>query len=135
VYWDALGGLFIEQVAQAAKTYIRYHKFFPKPADILLLAKETEQTHPPSRQTLPAPPRKWLSVVNSLFLQYLVKRRIRDGEQRDIDILARRAACLDLAEFFDALETENDPAATPAEMATRFDMLMRRIPDQVARAA
>lgn len=84
--------------------------------------------------TPPMPP-KWLGWVNGLFLKYLTHRRLTENFKGDINLPMRRKACLELAEFFEGIEAERDPAATDAELQQRFHAAMARIPDVVTEAA
>lgn len=72
---------------------------------------------------------KWLMRVNGMFLQYLKRRRLQDDFKGDINLLPRRAKCLELVTWFEGIEAENDPEATEPEMQKRFDAMMARIPD------
>jgi hypothetical protein len=135
LYWDALKDLPIEVVERAVRSCIRHHKHFPKPGDIRERSKEMQQAeHKPPPQLGPAGP-KWLRRVNGLFLQYLLRRRTAELFQGDINLASRRAECLRLAQFFEELEGEGDPAATEQEIALRFELAMDRVPDGLERAA
>jgi hypothetical protein len=130
IYWDALKGVFVEQFQEAAKYCIKYNRHFPKPVEIMEAIQATAQTAPKKNHELPPADRKWLGWVNAMFLQYLTNRRIKDKFPGDINLEARRAECLSLVEFFELLEADGDSDATEAEMRTRFDRAMGRIPDK-----
>lgn len=72
---------------------------------------------------------KWLGLVNVLFLRYLAKRRLEEDFKGDIRIEERRKHCLDLVQFFEGLEAEKDPEATPVEFRRRFHVRMAGIAD------
>jgi hypothetical protein len=72
---------------------------------------------------------KWLRRVNLLFLAYLMRRRLGDREQSDINLARRRKRCLELVAIFEEMEAANDPEATLAEMKKRFHAMMARTPD------
>lgn len=129
IYWDALKPLAIEQFQQGAKSWIRHGKRFPKPSELLERFDQMEKAKPNPPPELPPPDPKWLRNVNSLFLQYLNRRRMEDIFRGDINLKERRKACLELAEFFEAMEAESDPEATEAELQLRFDRCMSRIRD------
>lgn len=129
LYWDALKPLAIEQFQAGAKSWIRHGKHFPKPADVLERFQQMEQAAPKPPPELPPPDPKWLRYVNGLFMRYLEQRRMQDLFRGDINLAERRQACRELAEFFEAIEAENDPEATEAELKIRFDRCMGRISD------
>lgn len=129
VYWEALKPLYIEQLERTAKTCIRHHKHFPRPADLFGLAKEEIAVAPkPHIENLPETA-KWLGLVNGLFLRYLLRRRVDEKFEGDANLEERRAECLMLACFFEELERDQDPEATPAELKVRFDRAMARVKD------
>lgn len=78
------------------------------------------------------PQGKWLRWVNGLFLKYLERRRLTENFKGDINLAERRAECLKLAEFFEAIEADHDPEATEPEMANRFHAAMARVKDDAA---
>lgn len=129
IYWEALKPLAIEQLQRGADSWIRHHKFFPKASEILDRFKEMEQAASKPAPELPPADAKWLRHVNSLFLRYLMRRRIDDVFQGDIDLLVRREKCIELAQWFEGMESEGDPEATEAELKKRFEAAMARIPD------
>lgn len=129
IYWDALKPMAIEQFQEGAKSWIRHCKHFPKPAE--LLERLAEMTQSRSKEFIPLPPadRKWLALVNSMFLQYLRKRRLEDNFLGNINLSFRREACLTLVDFFEGIAGEGDEEATEAQLQVRFDRAMARIPD------
>ncbi len=129
LYWDALKGLPIEQLVEATRYCIRHHKHFPKPADLCDFAKDAQYSAPKpiAPQTERDP--KWLELVNSNFLKYLLRRRIDEGFTGDLNIHKRRCECAALAEFFAEMEREGDPEATEAQMRAKFESAMGRIHD------
>jgi hypothetical protein len=129
IYWDALKPMAIEQFEQAAKSCIRNHKHFPKPAELLDRLKDMNAAAPKEFTPLPPRDRKWLALVNSMFLQYLHKRRIDDRFVGNINLPFRREACLSLVDFFEGLEGEGDEEATEKQLQVRFDRAMERVPD------
>lgn len=134
VYWAALQGVFIEQVEQAGRSCIRMHKHWPKPADILQFIRDNQASSQGRSTYVPPPPkdRKWLAHVNGFFLQYLCQRRITEEFKGDINLEERRAECLRLVDFFEALEADADPEATPEEMQKRLTAIMASVPDAEA---
>lgn len=129
IYWDALKPMAIEQFEQAAKSCIRNHKHFPKPAELLDRLKDMSAAAPKAFAPLPPRDRKWLALVNAMFLQYLQKRRLKDNFIGNINLPFRREACLSLVNFFEGLEGEGDSEATEAQLQIRFDKAMARIAD------
>lgn len=129
LYWDALKAWQIEEFQDAAKSWIRIGKHFPKPAELLERQKEMEAAAPKPEFNLPPADRKWLALVNGMFIKYLLKRRFEESYKGDINLLARRAECLSLVSFFEDLEAEGDEEATEAQMKIRFDRAMERIQD------
>lgn len=133
LYWAALKDLAIEEIEAAAQSAIRHAKHFPKPGELRELRNQRQATAPRSeRPRLPEPDRRWLAAVNQLFLRYLAQRRLTQQFHGDLRIGVRRRECLALVEFFEGIEAEGDPAATQAELATRFEAAMARIPDAEA---
>lgn len=129
LYWDALKPMAIEQFQEGSKSWIRYGKHFPKPAELLDRFKEMQAAAPKGFTPLPPAEGKWLRMVNGMFLQYLSRRRLEEKFQGDIDIPTRRVQCLKLAGFFDNLELEGlEP--TEEQMKTKFDALMLQIQDK-----
>lgn len=137
LYWRACSDLAIEQFERAAMSSMRNAKHFPRPADLRECLKSSEIARPNINTFAGLPPRdsKWLLAVNRLFLGYLAKRRLEEKFSGDINLKARRSACLALVKFFEGLEAEADPEATEAELAKRFDAAMARVADRVAAAA
>jgi hypothetical protein len=135
LYWDALKDLAIEQFEAGAKSWIRNGKHFPKPAEILERFQEMTMTQSKPLPELPPRDGKWLGLVNGLFLRYLMRRRAEEGFTGNINLFTRRATCLDLVKFFEAIEAEGDAEATEPQLKIRFERAMARIPDLVARAA
>lgn len=129
IYWDALKPMAIEQFEQAAKSCIRNHKHFPKPAELLDRLKDMTAAAP--KEFIPLPPRdrKWLALVNSMFLKYLQKRRLKDNFVGNINLPFRREECLSLVDLFEGIEGEGDDEATEKQLQVRFDRAMERIPD------
>lgn len=129
IYWDALKPMAVEQFQEAAKSCIRHAKHFPKPAE--LLERFKDMTAAKAKEFAPLPPkdRKWLALVNAMFLQYLHKRRLEDRFVGDVNISARRRECLSLVDFFESIEREGDEEATEIELRIRFDRAMDRIRD------
>lgn len=130
IYWEALKSLAIEQVEQSAKSAIRHCKHFPKPAELFERWQDLQQAAPKPAHVLPPFDRKWLALVNGMFLKYLLARRIEQGFVGDIDIQARRAECLKLVEFFESIEAEGDEEATEPQMKIRFDKAIARGKDK-----
>lgn len=129
IYWDALKPMAIEQFQEGAKSWIRHGKHFPKPAELLDRLAELTQAKPKEFRPLPPADRKWLAMVNAMFLQYLKKRRLEDNFVGNINLSFRREACLSLVEFFEGIAGEGDEEATEAQLQVRFDRAMARIPD------
>lgn len=129
IYWDALKDLAIEQFVESARSWIKHGKQFPKPADLISRWKEMLATAPPPKVELPPPDRKWLALVNGMFLRYLQQRRITEDFKGDINLAERRAECLRLADLMELFESANDPVAIEAELKVRFDRTMSRIKD------
>lgn len=129
IYWDALKPMAIEQFQEAAKSCIRNNKHFPKPAELLERFKDMTAAAPKPLHELPPADRKWLALVNGMFLKYLQKRRIDEGFGGDINLHARRTECLNLVTFFGAIEREGDEEAAEAQMKIRFDRAMARVQD------
>lgn len=128
IYWDAMRGMAIEQFQESAKHCIKFNKHFPKPIELLEAIQEApaKKPNPPD---LPPRDRKWLAMVNSMFLQYLMSRRLEENFEGDINLAARRAECLSLVAFFEGIEAEGDEEATVAQMQSRFDRAMARVAD------
>lgn len=135
IYWEALKPMAIEQLQQGADSWIRHHKFFPKPSEILDRFKEMNQAQPQGAVELPPPVPKWLGYVNGMFLRYLMHRRLDEKFEGDVNIAGRRVKCLELAQWFEGMEAQGDPEATEAEMQKRFDAVMARVPDRELAAA
>lgn len=135
IYWEALKGLAIEQFQEGASSWIKHHKFFPKASEILERFRELDQAKSQGMPEQGPEIAKWLGLVNGLFLRYLLRRRVDEGFTGDLNMHGRRIACLQLADFFEALEAEQDPEATEAELKKRFDMAMARVADAQAKAA
>jgi hypothetical protein len=129
IYWDALKPMAIEQFQEGAKSWIRHGKHFPKPAELLDRLAELTQAKPKEFIPLPPADRKWLGLVNAMFLQYLRKRRLEDGFVGNINLPFRREACLSLVEFFEGIAADGDEEATEAQLQIRFDRAMSRISD------
>lgn len=129
IYWDALKPLAIEQFQYAARSCIRHAKHFPKPAEILERYRDSMQAAPKPSHELPTRDRKWLALVNAMFLQYLKKRRLDQVFRGDIDLPKRRAECLSLVIFAETFEVEFPEEATEAHIQAIFDKTMLRIPD------
>lgn len=129
IYWDALKPMAIEQFEESAKSCIRHAKHFPKPAELLDRLKEMTAAAPKPLVELPPRDRKWLALINSMFLKYLMKRRLDDAFSGDINVDDRRRECLDLVAFFENIEAEGDEEATEAQMKIRFDRAMARVQD------
>ena len=128
LYWDALKDLPIEEVQVSAKLWIKNGKRFPRPAELRERLKESVAAEP-KPWISPPPMPKWLGLVNVLFLRYLAKRRLEEDFKGDIRIEERRRHCLDLVQFFEGLEAEKDPEATPVEFRRRFHARMAGIAD------
>lgn len=129
IYWDALKPMAIEQFQEAAKSCIRNNKHFPKPAELLERLKDMTAAAPKDFTPLPPADRKWLALVNCMFLRYLEKRRVKDHFIGNINLPFRREACLSLVDFFEQLAGADDPEATEPQLQIRFDRAMERIPD------
>ena len=81
----------------------------------------------PAAETLPE--RSWGSLlVDSMFLTYLHQRRLVDRYQGDLRLEARRAACRELAQWWDGCRAE-DMTPTLGECLDAFGKAMARIPD------
>lgn len=130
IYWESLKSLAIEQMEQSAKSCIRNCKHFPKPAELLERWQQMQQVESKPFQPLPPPDRKWLSLVNGMFLQYLRKRRIDEDFIGDIDIIGRRKECLSLVAWMEGLEADGEVEATEAQLKILFDKAMARVPDK-----
>jgi hypothetical protein len=129
IYWDALKPMAIEQVQEAAKSWIRHGKHFPKPADLGERSKEMQHSAPKQFDALPPRDGKWMGLVNAMFMQYLSTRRLAELFRGDLNLKARRAECINLAEFFENLDKEGDEEATEPQLKLRFDRAMARIAD------
>ena len=88
------------------------------------VAVVTNQQRPMSRH---------LVAINLLFFAYLHKRRVTEEFKGNLNLDARRKACLDLAEFFEQLDQEEDLRVdcTAANVRSKFASTMARIPDGV----
>ena len=131
IYWEALKPLAIEQLECGTKLAIRHNKHFPRPVDLFQLCKDAIAATPKPIDPLPPKEGKWLCRVNSLFLRYLEQRRLVEEFRGDINLAARRAGCLSLAQFFEDLEVEGDTECTEPELKARFDRAMARVPDSI----
>lgn len=129
IYWDAFKSLAIEQFQAGAKSWIRIGKHFPKPAELLERSREMEQSESKPFVPLPPPDRKWLGLINGMFLKYLSQRRLADEFRGDINVRGRRAECLSLVAHMEALEAEFPEEASEANLKILFDKAMKRIPD------
>lgn len=128
IYWDALKPLAIEQFQEAARSCIRHSKHFPKPADLLERYEQMTQTASKPFQPLPPADRKWLAAVNSLFLKYLMKRRLDEDFIGHINIVGRRKECLSLVEWMEASEADGE--ASEEQLKILFDKAMARVQDK-----
>lgn len=128
IYWDALKPLAIEQFQEGAKSWIRHGKHFPKPADLLERWEQMQQAASKPFTPLPPADRKWLAAVNSLFLKYLMKRRLEEDFIGHINIVARRKECLSLVEWMEVSEAEGE--ASEEQLKVLFDKAMARVPDK-----
>lgn len=108
----------------------RQPKDLPKPGGLWEIYRSFRARAAPHSVSA-APPRdeKWLGLVNSLFLKYLLRRRISEGFQGDINLPERRKACISLASFFQNLEAERDPDANEPQLQVRFERAMQRLAD------
>lgn len=128
LYWDALKGLFIEQLEQGAKSWIRHGKHFPKPAELLERCQEMALAAPKALPP-PLPEASWgLMLMNHLFWRYLTRRRMTDQFKGDMNLWARRRECLELAGFLDQSRAE-DLKPSIEEITRMFDQAMARILD------
>ncbi|MDR5730703.1 MAG: hypothetical protein RB191_25110 [Terriglobia bacterium] len=135
IYWDAMKAMPIEQFQEAAKSYIKHSKHFPRPAELLERFKDMTSAAPKPFAPLPPADHVWLSLVNGMFVKYLSKRRLEEGFRGDINMAERRAECHSLAEFFKGIAAEGDEEATEEQLKLRFDRAMDRIQDAVSREA
>lgn len=129
IYWQALKGMPIEQFQEAGASWIRHGKHFPKPAELTERYREQQQAESKGVPEIPPPLPKWLGLVNGMFMKYLVKRRATEGFKGDIDVGARRAECLSMAQWMEGLEAEGHEVSE-AQLKKMFDSAMARIPDK-----
>lgn len=130
IYWESLKSLAIEQLEQSAKSCIRNCKHFPKPAELLERWQQMNQVESKPFQPLPPADRKWLALVNGMFLQYLRKRRIDDGFMGDVNVAGRRRECLSLVAWMEGLEADGEVEATENQLRILFDKAMARVHDK-----
>lgn len=130
LYWEALKGMFIEDLQRAAGSWMKVGKHFPKPAELIERVRDMGAAAAKPPPEIPPADRKWLGLVNCMFLRYLEQRRIKDSFRGDIDLPTRRLKCLDLAEYFEACERDGDEMATEENLKAMFDKAMARIPDK-----
>ena len=128
IYWAALKPLSIEQVERAAKTCIRFHEHWPRPANLYKLADDERHQPPLYTGSLGTPVPFGLRLVNQMFMQYLVKRRVADRFLGDIRMLERRSACVALANWIQGMKDE-DMLPTLDECKSAFAKAMQAIPD------
>ena len=72
----------------------------------------------------------WQLKVDSLFLRYLARRRLKEHFAGDLNLSARRKACRDLCAFFE--EHEREFGVVPDDLGARFHRAMESSPDSVA---
>lgn len=89
-------------------------------------AKARAQAAPPAAPRVDDSP--GLRRINGMFLQFVKRRRLSGNFKGDIDVAARRRACLDLAAWLDRAFVE-DLVPDAAELQTMFDKAMAAIPD------
>lgn len=138
-YWKGLAKMSLPSFARCVEFAISEDgpEKLPNTHGIWKIHREMRSSGAPQpAAAIELPPQgKWLCRVNSLFLKYLERRRLTEVFKGDINLAARRAECLKLVEFFEAIEAERDPEATEPEMRKRFDAAMTRIPDAKSAAA
>lgn len=130
IYWEAFKYLAIEQFQEAAKSWIRHGKHFPKPADLSERFEQLTQAKPRPAPELPPPGPKWHRMVDSMFLKYLSQHRTLERFRGDINLAQRRAECLRLGVLFQAEEESGDASlATEEHLREQFNSAMRSVQD------
>ena len=74
-----------------------------------------------------------MRLVNGMFMRYLYRRRFLESFKGDLDVPARRQACLTLGSYLQGLKDE-DLTPTLAECETMFAKAMAGVQDATAAA-
>lgn len=117
-YWEGLSKMSLGHFAAAVEYALGEHgpERIPSSSAIWKISNTIRSRAPaPVQHQHVESQSKQLMLVNGLFLKYLARRRMTEGFKGDINLAARREACLSLVKWLEGWD--------PSELRTEFPQL------------
>jgi hypothetical protein len=131
-YWMGLSKMSLGQFSQCVDYALGEHgpERIPSSSAIWKISNSVRSRAPAQKPQGPpeSPQSQCLRLVNGLFLKYLAKRRLSENFKGNIDIPARRKACLSLVDWISEWSPEELKTEYP-QIRALFDKAMDGVKD------